>query len=128
MKFLSKEWLEGHQALLQAEFSKKSRVKTKLVEIYEDCPDGKTRWIYYSLKDGLLEEFKSDEGNDLPEATFRCYGKYESYVKVLTGEISPKASLMDGTFTLEGNMMKALAMLGVYNRISKCKDVEGTVY
>ncbi len=128
MKFISKEWMDAHEKLLNEEFNKKGRVNVQLVEIYEDCPDGTTRWIYYHLKDGVVEEFKSGEGTELPEATFRSYGKYESYVKIQTGEISPKASLMDGTFTLEGNMMKALAMLGVYNRIQKCKTIPGTEY
>ena len=128
MKFLSAEWMKKHEELLKKEFSTDGRVSAKLIEIYEDCPDGKTRWIYYGLKDGQFEELRYGDGSGYPEATFVSSGKYVDYVKVEKGEVSAKAALMGGTFTLQGNMLKALSMIGIYNRVMKCKQFEGIEY
>lgn len=128
MKFMSQEWIDTHEKQLRTELSKEGKFTFKLVEIYEDCPDGTTKWVYYSLKNSLLEDMQNGEGNDTPEAEFKCYGKYESYIKVLKGELNSKAALIDGTFKLAGNMMKALSMLGIYSKVEKSKHVEGTEY
>lgn len=120
--------MRKHEELLKKEFSKDGRVNARLVEVYEDCPDGKTRWIYYALTEGKFKEMRYDTGDDVPEATFISSGKYKDYVKVETGEISPKSAHMNGTFTLKGNMMQALSMIGIYNRIMKCKQFEDIEY
>lgn len=128
MKFLSDEWMKKYEDLLRKEFSKDGKVNAKLVEIYRNCPDGKTRWISYGLKDGRFEDMRNDVGDKVPEATFILSGKYEDYVKVEKGEINQKTALMNGTFALIGNMIKAVSMIGIYDRVTKCKRFDGIEY
>jgi len=126
MKFLSEEWAEKHKALLLADFKEENRSNVELTEVYENCygEDGKTIWIYYSMKNGLMDKLERGEGEDnIPESTFRCFGDYKDYVRVVKGQLDPKKGLMTGTFTLEGNYLKAISMLGTYMRVTECKKV-----
>lgn len=126
MKFISKEWFVEHEKLLKAEFSKPSTSSAELVEIYQNCDSDKTSWVYYRIVSGLLEEIKRGDGADnLPRAMFRVFGEYENFVSVIKGELDPKKGLMTGKFKLEGNMMKAMGLLGIYARITECKKVPG---
>ena len=127
MKFLSEEWTAEHKKLLDAEFSKENRNNVELVEVYENCyGEDKTIWILYKMVNGLLGEFKRGEGDeDIPKASFRCFGDYEDYVSVAKGELDPKKGIMSGKFTLEGNLMKAMSMLGTYMKVTVCKRVPG---
>jgi hypothetical protein len=126
MKFVSGEWFVEHEKLLKAEFSKPSTSSAELVEIYQNWDGGKSAWVYYRIVSGLLEETKRGEGEDnLPKAMFGVSGEYGNYVSVIKGELDPKKGLMTGKFKLDGNMMKAMGLLGIYARITECKKVPG---
>ncbi|HWQ75933.1 MAG TPA: SCP2 sterol-binding domain-containing protein [Syntrophomonas sp.] len=126
MKFLSEEWFIEFEKRCRDEFSKASNLSTELVEVYENFEGNRTIWCLFKLENGLIAQFKHGEGEDsIPSALFRTFGDYPDYVKVLKGELNPKKGLMAGTFTLEGNMMKAMGMLGTYMRVTECKKVPG---
>ena len=126
MKFVSEEWFAEHEKLLKAEFSKQNNNSAEVVEVYQNWDEGKSAWVYYKIVNGFIEETRRGEGeNDLPKAMFRVFGPYGNYVSVIKGELDPKKGLMTGKFKLEGNMMKAMGMLGIYAKITECKKVPG---
>ena len=131
MKLLSEEWFKKHKELLEAEFSQETRLNVELTEVYENCygEEGKTIWIYYSMKNGMLDRMERGEGDEnIPESTFRCFGDYKNYVSVVKGQLDPRTGIMTGKFTLEGNFMKAMSMLGTYMKTSECKKVPGVEF
>lgn len=130
MKFLSEAWCARHKEVLLSEFNKPNRNNVELTEVYEGCyGEDKTIWIYYKMVDGLLAEMARGEGEEgIHEATFRCFGSYDDYVKVIHGELDPKKGIMTGKFTLEGNLIKAMGMLGTYMKVSDCKKFAGTEF
>ena len=123
MKFLSEEWTKKHKEMLETQFNKENRNNVELVEIYENCyGEDITIWISYKMVDGKLAHLERGEGEDkIPEATFRSFGDYEDYVAVCKGQLDPKKGIMTGKFTLEGNLLKAMAMLGTYMKVNECK-------
>ena len=126
MKYFSDEWYDAHKKLLEEAFTKPSNISAELVEIYENCEDGQTRWIYYRVDKGQLSDMHRGEGEDtIPKAMFRCFGEFENYMKVMRGELDPKKGIMTKKFRLEGNMMKAMGMLGVYAKVTESKKVPG---
>ena len=131
MKFLSEEWAEKHKEMLETQFSQETRANVELTEVYENCygEEGKTIWIYYSMKNGRLGSMERGEGEEnIPESTFRCFGDYKDYVLVIQGKLDPKKGIMTGKFTLEGNFLKAMSMLGTYMKTSECKKIPNTEF
>ena len=129
LKYLSQDWMVESEKVMKEVFNKKSRVKTHLVEVYEDCPDDIVRWVEFKIEDGFLTEFRNGEGDDdLPEATFRLYGSRQKYVDVLQGKLDPQTALVTGVFTLEGNFLKALSLIGLYKKIIKARQSLDTEY
>lgn len=128
MKFLSQEWFDAMVEQAKTKyFTKPNRMNMSYCEVYENCPgDEETVWTYFVMKDGMVGEARLGYGDDdIPEATYRCFGDYEDYVKVLHGELDPNMGIVKGIFTLEGNLMKAMTMLGTYNNLTKSKQFEG---
>jgi len=126
MKYCSEEWFEEHKKLLATMFTKPSNLSAELVEVYEHCEGNKTVWVYYKVDKGLVADIKRGEGEEtIPKAMFRCFGEYENYAKVIRGELDPKMGIMTKRFKLEGNMMKAMGMLGVYAKVTEAKKVPG---
>ena len=126
MKYCSEEWFEEHKKLLAEMFTKPSNISAELVEVYNNWEGDKTVWVYYRIEKGVIADIQRGEGDDtIPKAMFRCFGEYESYAKVIRGELDPKKGIMTKVFKLEGNMMKAMGMLGVYAKVTEAKKVPG---
>lgn len=130
MKFLDPEWFEKHHEKALALFNEPNRNNTELVEVYENCyGDDKTIWCHYKLTDGLITLFERGEGeDDIPEAQFRVFGDYDHYVQVCQGKLDPNKGIITGKFTLEGNLMKAMGMLGTYAKVTEAKKIDGMEY
>lgn len=131
MKFLSPEWFEAHVAKIQEVFNEPNRSTVGLVEVYENVygEEDNTVWIHYEQEKGLLKSCDRGEGeDDIPEGQFVVFGDYADYVRVCKGELDPSKGIVSGKFTLEGNLIKAMGMLGTYNQITECKKLEGTEY
>lgn len=129
MKFISEEWFVEHEKLCRAEFSKPNNSNAELTEVYNNWDGDKTVWFYYKVENGLIAQIKRGEGADnIPPAMFRATGDCSSYVKVVKGELDPKKGIMTGKFKLDGNLMKAMGMLGIYARLTECKKVSGAEF
>jgi len=120
MKFLSEEWFEKHAAAAKAALTP-GKACAELTELYQDCPDGTDKWIYYRIEKGVLVDCKMGIGADtMPEATFGGSGKYSSYVLSAKGELNPIKAVSQGHFKFKG-LMKALPMADLYFKVNAAK-------
>lgn len=131
-KFLSQEWFDDIKPKAFTKFCKGNDITSLtmvLVEVYEDCPDHAINdyiWTKYTLDKGELTAFEygTDE-DDCPEGTYVIYGTYESYVKVLKGDVALAKAAISGMFQIDGNMLKGMRMLGTYSKVMDLKNDNG---
>ncbi len=119
-KYLSPEWAQEALRRLRQELDadKMKHVTSSMLTVYRDCPDGQERALYYKFVDGVVDELSIREG-ELPEAEFRIIGDYETFAKISRAEIGSRSALMSGKLTLKGNMVKALSLAAVVDRLNK---------
>ena len=119
-RYLSPEWAQEALRRLRQELDadKMKHVTSSMLTVYKDCPDGQERAVYYKFVDGVVAELSVREG-ELPEAEFRIIGDYETFAKISRAEIGSRSALMSGKLTLKGNMVKALSLAAVVDRLNK---------
>jgi putative sterol carrier protein len=120
LKYISPEWAdEAYRRLRQELTAEKMKfVTSSMVTHYTNCPDGKDRSVYYRFVDGLVDEVSITEG-ELPKAEFTIAGDYETFAKISRAEIGSRSALMSGKLKLRGNMVKALSLAAVVDRMNK---------
>ena len=119
-RYLTQEWIDEAARRLRAELTpdKMKHVTSSMLTVYRNCPDGQERALYYRFVDGSIDELSIREG-DLPEAEFRIIGDYETFAKISRAEMGSRSALMSGKLTLKGNMVKALSLSAVVDRMNK---------
>ena len=119
-RYLSPEWAQEALRRLRQELDadKMKHVTSSMLTVYKNCPDGVDRALYYKFVDGVIVELSIREG-DLPEAEFKIIGDYETFAKISRAEIGSRSALMSGKLTLKGNMVKALSLAAVVDRLNK---------
>jgi putative sterol carrier protein len=129
LEYLSTEWTEEAAKRLRAELTpdKMKHVTSSMLTVYKGCPDGKDRALYYKFVDGIIAELSIREG-ELPEAEFRIIGDYETFAKISRAELGSRAALMSGKLILKGNMVKALSLASVVDRLNKVLATIPTEY
>jgi putative sterol carrier protein len=120
VRYMSPEWAREVEKRLQAELSpeKMKRLTSSMSNIYLQCPDGKTKYLIFRFEEGKLAEFSLGEG-DPPEAEFRITGNYETFAKISRAELGSQRALMSGKLKLKGNMVKALKLASIADRVNK---------
>lgn len=120
LQYLSPEWKEAVEVLLKKELSaeKMNKITSSMSNIYLNCPDGKDRYMFFKYVDGYLEQFLVGEGKP-PEAEFKISGDYETFAKISRAEMGAQIGLMSGKLKLKGNMVKALKLASIADRINK---------
>jgi putative sterol carrier protein len=120
LTYLGPEWKEAVEKLLKSELSpeRMNRVTSSMSNIYTNCPDGKKRFMFFKYVDGTLDDFKVGEG-DAPEAEFAITGDYETFAKISRAEMGAQVALMSGKLKLKGNMIKALKLASIVDRLNK---------
>lgn len=118
--YLSPEWAgEAHKRLKEELTPEKMKyVTSSMVTFYKNCPDGKDRALFYRFVDGVCTELAITEGEP-PKAEFRITGDYETFAKISQAELGSRAALMNGKLKLQGNMVKALSLSAVVDRMNK---------
>ena len=118
-KYLSPEWAAEAERRLQADLSpeKMKHITSSMLTVYTDCPDGQDRALYYRVVDGVVEELSLAEG-DWPEAEFTITADYETFARISRAELKARAALMSGKMTLKGNLVKALRLAPVVDRLN----------
>ena len=127
-EFLDDEWYEVHLKKIGETFTVPGKLNTSLVEVYRNVwgEPGNTKWIKYVVENTTVREITRGEGEvGIPDAAFRCFGDYKSYVSVCQRRLDPKMGILGGVFKLEGGVMAAMPMLPVYDKLTACKRVDG---
>jgi putative sterol carrier protein len=119
-KYLSPEWVAEAQRRLQADLTpeKMKQITSSMLTVYTDCPDGRDRALYYGVVDGVVEELSLVEG-DWPQAEFTITADYETFARISQAELKARAALMSGKMTLKGNLVKALRLAPVVDRLNE---------
>lgn len=119
-KYLSPEWVQETWQRFRQELDadKMKHVTSSMLTVYKHCPDGRDRALYYRFVDGVVDELSLHEG-DLPEAEFCIIGDYEIFAKISRAEMGSRSALMSGKLVLKGNLVKALSLSAVVDRMNK---------
>jgi putative sterol carrier protein len=119
-KYLSAEWTQEAFKRLKQELTpeKMKNVSSAMLTLYRNCPDGKERALYYKFVDGVVDQVAVVEG-EMPQAEFKITGDYETFARISRAELGSRAALMSGKLRLEGNMVKALSLSAVVDRLNK---------
>lgn len=119
-KYLSPEWRDEAEMRLKRELTpeKMNRITSSMSNIYLKCPDGNERYLFFRFVDGAIAEISLGTGEP-PQAEFRITGDYETFAKISRAELGSQKALMTGKLKLRGNMMKALSLAAVADRLNK---------
>jgi putative sterol carrier protein len=120
VRYLGPEWRDEVEKRFRQEMTpeKMKHITTSVSFIYTNCPDGKTRCLYFKSVDGNVAEVASDE-NLSREAEFVITGDYELFSRVTQGTLSSQRALMSGKLKVKGNMVKALKLASLADRMNK---------
>jgi len=129
IKYLSPEWRDEAEKRLKSEISPEmmNHITVSSSYIFQDCPDGREPYLIFRYVDGVLAELTLAEG-ECPDANFRIYGAYDTISKVTRGELSSIKALMTGKLKLKGNMVKALKLASVADKVNKVLSTIPTEY
>ena len=118
--YLSPEWVtEVHRRLSEDLTPERMKyVSSSMVTLYENCPDGKNRALYYRFVDGVIDDLSIQE-DSVPDAEFIVSGDYETFARISRAELGSRRALMTGKLRLKGNMVKALSLSVVVDRMNK---------
>ena len=83
-------------------------VTSSMSNIYQNCPDGKDRYLYFKFVDGKFEEMRIGEGES-PQAGIRGFRRLRDIRQKSPGvSWGRQKALMTMKLKLKGNMVKAL--------------------
>jgi putative sterol carrier protein len=119
-QYLSPAWAEEATVRLQRDLTpeKMKHLTSSMLTVYTNCPDGADRAVYYRLEDGIVREVSLQAG-ELPQAEFTIKGDYETFAQISRAELKARAALMSGKLTLKGNLVKALRLAPVVDRLNE---------
>ena len=120
LEYLTPAWRDEAEQRLRAELSpeRMNRVTSSMSNIYTECPGGGSRYLVFRFDKGALTELLLGEGEP-PQAEFRITGKYETFAKITQAQLSSHKALMTGKLKLKGNMVKALKLAAIADRMNK---------
>ena len=120
LRYISSEWAGEATRRLQRELSpdKMKHLTSSMVTVLRSCPDGKERGVYYNIADGVVEEVSVWEEN-WPDAEFVISGDYEVFARISRAELKSRSALMSGKLKLKGNLVKALSLAVVVDRLNE---------
>lgn len=117
--YLSPEWAAEVQRKLQANLpaDKMKFISTSMSNIYMNCPDGKVRYLFFKCEQGVFTEVRVGEGSP-PTADFRITGDHELFSLISQAKMKSQRALMTGKLKLRGNMVKALKLASLADRMN----------
>jgi len=119
-KYLSPEWADEATRRLQQDLTpeKMKNLTSSMLTVYTNCPDGLDRALYYRLEGGVVQEVSLQEG-ERSKAEFTITSDYEIFAQISRAELKARAALMSGKMTLKGNLVKALRLAPVVDRLNE---------
>ncbi|MFO7560845.1 MAG: SCP2 sterol-binding domain-containing protein [Desulfobacterales bacterium] len=120
VKYLSPEWRDEVEQRLKTELppEKMNFITSSMSNIYLNCPDGGEKYLYFKFVEGKFNEVSVGSGEP-PEAEFKIFGDYETFAKISRAELGSQKALMTRKLKLKGNMIKALKLASVADRLNK---------
>jgi len=127
--YLTPAWRDEAQRRLTAELSpeRMNHITSSMSNIYRDCPDGHDRFLFFRFENGQFAELRLGEG-EAPPAEFRITGSYDTFAKISRAELGSQKALMTGKLKLKGNMIKALKLAAIADRLNKVLATIPTTY
>jgi putative sterol carrier protein len=118
--YLSDEWRDEAEKRLKSELTpeRMNRITSSMSNIYQNCPDGSEKFLFIKFENGELAEIAVGSGEP-PKAEFRITGDYQVFARISRAELGAQKALMTGKLKLKGNMVKALKLASVADRINK---------
>ena len=128
-EYLSPEWAQEAARRLKQDLTpeKMKHLTSSMITCYTNCPDGADHAVYYRVEDGVVTEVSLHE-QDLPEAEFTITSDYETFALISRAELKARAALMSGKMTLKGNLVKALRLAPVVDRLNEVLATIPTIY
>jgi len=129
LKYLSPGWTQEAQKRLRQDLTpeKMKYITSSMLTVYRNCPDGVDRALYHRLVDGVVEELSLCEG-ELPDAEFSITSDYDTFARISQAELKARSALMSGKMTLKGNLVKALRLAPVVDRLNEVLATIPTEY
>lgn len=120
VQYLSEAWRAEAEKRLRTELTpeKMNGITSSMSNIYQNCPDGSEKFLFFSFENGALQELSLGTGEP-PQAEFKITGDYETFAKITCAELGSQKALMTRKLKLKGNMVKALKLAAVADRINK---------
>jgi hypothetical protein len=127
--YLSPAWVAEAGRRLRAELAPEmlKRLTSSMLTVYTACPDGVDRALYYNVVDGVVTELSLEEGTPR-DAEFTITADYDTFARISRAELKARAALMSGKMTLKGNLVKALRLAPVVDRLNEVLATIPTVY
>jgi putative sterol carrier protein len=124
LKYLSQEWMDAVIKLVKERLTAEEmkHVSSSMVNIVENCPDGSRHYMYFRFEDGLLAEGLVGTDDDevaSKKPEFRIIGDYDTFAKISKAELGARSALMRNRIKLKGNMVKALRLSSVVDKLNK---------
>ena len=118
--YLSSEWGAEVEKRLRAELTpdKMNNLTSSMNNIYMNCPGGGEKYFFVSFEDGAVKQVETGVGKG-PAAEFAIMGDYETFAMISRAELGAQKALMGGKLKLRGNMVKALKLASLCDRINK---------
>ena len=114
VKFLSEEWVTEVKSAINDNEAFKNAAGSQSAKIQQvvTAPDGEKRY-WFKLEGGNVDLGMGDV--DAPDATITQ--DYETAVALSKNELTGTAAYMSGKLKVSGDLMKLMAMQGVFNQL-----------
>jgi putative sterol carrier protein len=133
VRYLSPEWQQLCQDALNAdpEFARLAGDLTlELNNIIEECPDGKTRFLYWRFENGKLRETEVGPIEQLADRKpfFTTIATYGTFQKINTAKMSADAAVMNGLIRFEGDLVQMMQHAEALERFTEVRRKIPTQY
>ncbi|MCX8123822.1 MAG: SCP2 sterol-binding domain-containing protein [Spirochaetes bacterium] len=118
--YLTPQWRDEAERRLKSELTpeKMNFITSSMSNIYLNCPGGGSKYLFFKFADGTLDTLDLGEGEP-PEAEFRITGDYQTFAMISRAELGSQKALMTGKLKLKGNMVKALKLAAIADRLNR---------
>jgi putative sterol carrier protein len=96
-----------------------NNLTSSMNNVYTGCPSGAAeKYFFVGFEEGAVSRVEVGEGKG-PAAEFTITGDFETFAKISRAELGAQKALMGGKLKLRGNMVKALKLASLCDRINK---------
>ncbi len=129
LSYLSPEWRDEAEKRLKEELTPEqmNHISSSMANIHKDCPGGGEQYLFVRYEEGGLAAIEVGEGEP-PKAEFRILGAYDVFTRIARAEMKSQLALMTGKLKLKGNMVKALKLAAIVDRLNKVLSKIPTAY